>query len=64
MIKRVSLKQKQRDIAKKLKTHPVYLNAVLRGRARPSPDLAKRISKLTGIPVMFLLYREIKKKGR
>jgi plasmid maintenance system antidote protein VapI len=64
MIKRITLKQKQRDIAKKLETHPVYLNAVLRGRARPSPDLALRISKLTGIPVMFLLYREITKRGR
>ena len=64
MIKRKTLKPRQRDIAKNLSTHPVYLNAVLRGRARPSPDLALRISKLTGIPVMFLLYREITKRGR
>ena len=64
MIKHVTLKPKQRDIAKQLKTHPVYLNAVLRGRARASPDLALRISKLTGIPVMYLLYRKITKRGR
>jgi plasmid maintenance system antidote protein VapI len=64
MLKSIPLKLKQRDLAKKLDTHPVYLNAILRGRARPSPDLALRISELTGIPVMDLLFRKFTKGGR
>jgi plasmid maintenance system antidote protein VapI len=64
MLKSIPLKLKQRDLAKKLDTHPVYLNAILRGRARPSPDLALRISELTGIPVMYLLFRKFTKGGR
>jgi plasmid maintenance system antidote protein VapI len=64
MLKPIPLKLKQRDLAKKLDTHPVYLNAILRGRARPSPDLALRISELTGIPVMDLLFRKFTKGGR
>jgi plasmid maintenance system antidote protein VapI len=64
MLKPITLKLKQRDLAKKLDTHPVYLNAILRGRARPSPDLALRISELTGIPVMDLLFRKFTKGGR
>jgi len=64
MLKTIPLKLKQRDLAKELDTHPVYLNAILRGRARPSPDLALRISKLTGIPVMDLLFRKFTKGGR
>lgn len=56
MIKKYTFKQ--RELAKTLKMNPVYLNAVLRGRSRPSPDLALRIQEATGgaITVMELLY--------
>lgn len=37
----------QRRLAKELDIHHVYLNAILRGRARPSPDLALLIDIAT-----------------
>ena len=48
----------QRDLARALNIHPVYLNAILRGRARPSPDLALRIQVASGgaAMAMELLY--------
>lgn len=60
MIKTNALKLKQRDLAKRVRTHPVYLNAVLRGRARPSPDLALRIEQESdgAYTRMWLLYRD------
>lgn len=53
---------KQIDIAGTVGTHPVYLNAVLRGRSRPSPDLALRIQEATGgaYTVMELLFQKRK----
>ena len=50
----------QRELAKKLKMNPVYLNAILRGRRRPSPDLALRIEQKSdgAYTRMWLLYRE------
>jgi DNA-binding transcriptional regulator YdaS (Cro superfamily) len=52
------LKMKQCELAIKLQTHPVYLNAILRGRATPSPKMALRIEEATGgdITRMELLY--------
>ena len=41
-------KMKQKDLAKLLNVHPVWLNAVLRGRETPSPALALAIEKATG----------------
>lgn len=52
----------QKRLALAIGTHPVYLNAILRGRRRPSPDLALRIEEATGGAVtrMELLYPEEK----
>lgn len=37
----------QRKIAEKIGVHFVYLNAILRGRVRPSPQIAMAIEKAT-----------------
>lgn len=55
----------QRDIAKKVGSHPVYINAILRGRRHPSPKLALAIEEATGGAVtrMELLYPEQKEQA-
>lgn len=59
-----TLNMKQCALAKILDMHPVYLNAILRGRARPSPDLALRIEEATegAVTRMELLYPNQKEK--
>ena len=53
----------QRNLAKTVGVHYIHLNAVLRGRVRPSPSLALRIEEATDGQVtrMELLYPEQKK---
>lgn len=40
----------QREIAKKIRVSPQHLNAVLRGRVKPSLRLALKIEQVMGIP--------------
>jgi len=58
MSKKNTLKRTQREIAEEIGVHAVHLNAVLRGRSRPSASLALRIEQATGGAVtrMELLY--------
>ena len=46
----------QREIAKKIGITDIYLVRLLSFKQTPSPKLAKRISDLTGIPILDLLY--------
>ena len=48
--------KKPAQLAKELDVEPSTITRILRGERRPSPDLAKRISDVTGIPVVDLLY--------
>ena len=41
-------KMKQKDLARLVNVHPVWLNAVLRGRGKPSPALALAIERESG----------------
>jgi plasmid maintenance system antidote protein VapI len=56
MKKHTPQKIKQKKLAELIGIHHVYLNAILRGRSRPSPDLALKIEQFTGISRMKLLY--------
>jgi plasmid maintenance system antidote protein VapI len=59
------LKGKDRkNFAIQLGTTKNYINLLVCRARRPSPDLALRISELTGIPVMDLLFRKFTKGGR
>jgi plasmid maintenance system antidote protein VapI len=40
---------KQKELAKALGVKPQYVNALMNGRRRPSPDLAERLELITGI---------------
>lgn len=55
----VNTKQKQVDIAGKIKITPVYLNAVLRGRRIAAPLTQDKISEALGAD-----YDAIREKGR
>lgn len=44
------------QLAQELGVEPSTITRILRGERRPSPDLAKRISDATGIPIVDLLY--------
>jgi transcriptional regulator with XRE-family HTH domain len=59
---KTTLKQKQ--IADMVRSNTTYINAILCGRRRPSPDLALRIQEATGgvYTVMDLLYPKNRKK--
>lgn len=50
MLRRImnTTKLTQKDMAEALKVHPTYLNAVLCGRERCSPKLAKKIEEKFG----------------
>jgi len=50
----------QKEIAKKLKIQRTYLNSILNGRRRPSIQLAKKISKITGTK-LFDMRPDLKK---
>ena len=45
-----------RDMARHFEISESYLSEVLSGQKTPSKKLAQRISALTGIPVLNLLY--------
>jgi len=53
-----------KQLAIKCNCHPVHMSDILRGRRRPSPDLALRISEATGgaVTVMELLFPEEREK--
>lgn len=40
----------QRDAARELRVTPKHVNAMLQGRALPSPGLCRRLETLTGVP--------------
>ncbi len=44
------------QLAKTLGTSEIYVSLLLNGRRIPSRKLAQRISSMTGIPVLNLLY--------
>ena len=44
------------ELAKALGTSEIYVSLLLNGKRNPSRKLAQRISALTGIPVLNLLY--------
>lgn len=44
------------ELAQALGTSEIYVSLLLNGRRTPSRKLAQRISVLTGIPVLNLLY--------
>lgn len=48
--------KKAAQFASELGVEPSTITRIVRGERRPSPDLAKRISDATGIPVTDLLY--------
>ncbi|WP_034622770.1 helix-turn-helix domain-containing protein [Desulfovermiculus halophilus] len=45
----------QKEFAKKLNVTPQHLNAVLKGRVRPSLKLALQIEALMGIPLESII---------
>lgn len=51
---------KQKHLAKVVKMHHVYLNAIVCGRAKPSPKAALRIEQATGgaVTLRELLFPE------
>lgn len=53
MLKKLTIKQ--RIMAKMIGVTPEHLNAVIRGRTRPSLNLALRIAHETGVPVIEIL---------
>jgi len=48
-------KLSQRALARQLSISPSYLNALVAGTRRPSPELAAEIERITGIPFRVLL---------
>jgi transcriptional regulator with XRE-family HTH domain len=48
----------QKEVAKKIGITDIYLVRLLSFKQTPSPKLAKKISELTGIPILDLLYPE------
>lgn len=53
------LKKKKRtasDLAATLDVEPSTITRIVKLERRPSPELAKRISDETGVPIMKLLY--------
>jgi transcriptional regulator with XRE-family HTH domain len=53
----------QRELAKRLRVTPQHLNAVLRGRCRPSVRLAVEIERLAGVPKERLIPELAEKSG-
>lgn len=51
----------QADLAKKLRVSRSLISFYLSGQRQPGREMARRISNLTGIPVLELLYPETKK---
>jgi transcriptional regulator with XRE-family HTH domain len=48
----------QKEIANKLGITDIYLGKILKYKSYPSRTLSKKISQLTGIPILQLLYPE------
>lgn len=61
-----SHQKNQLEFAREIGIHHVYLNSIIKGRRRPSPDLALRIEEATGGAVtrMELLYPEEKEQNK
>ncbi|MHB1702863.1 MAG: helix-turn-helix transcriptional regulator [bacterium] len=59
-IKKYCLENKitQKKLAKKLNISENWVSFIISYKETPSPKLAKRISDLTGIPILTLLYPE------
>jgi transcriptional regulator with XRE-family HTH domain len=55
---------KQKELAQELGITPQHLNAVLRGRVRPSLKLALRIERATGTPVETFIPELSDTKGK
>lgn len=47
---------KQGFMARKLGIDQSYMSQIVNGKRRPSPDLAKKISDHTGVPLEALLF--------
>jgi len=45
----------QRQLAANVGISPPHMNALIKGKRRPSPKLAARLEKITGIPLRTLL---------
>jgi len=48
--------KKPSHLAQELGVKPSTITRILKGERRPSPDLAKKISDVTGVSVTDLLY--------
>lgn len=48
--------KKPTHLAQELGVEPSTITRILKGKRRPSPDLAKKISDATGVPITELLY--------
>lgn len=58
--KRLGITQPQ--LAIKVKVSQGHISGVENGKENPSPDLAKRLAKVLGIPVMEILFPEDQEK--
>ena len=57
MDKRLFPKTTQHEVAARVGCAERYINLVNLGLARPSPDLAEKLEKLTGVSRLIWLYR-------
>ena len=48
----------QKNLAKELNKSENWISFIISCKKKPSPKLAKKISQLTGIPILQLLYPE------
>jgi len=46
---------RQRSLAKQAGISPAHMNMLIKGKRRPSPLIAAKIEKITGIPLRRLL---------
>lgn len=53
-----SVGKKPAQLAHELGVEPSTITRILKRERRPSPELAKKISDATGVPVIALLYPE------
>ena len=54
----------QKEIAKKLGCSQQFISAVLHGRKRPSPRMAARLERITGVPLRVWLLGTPKQRQR
>jgi len=46
----------KKDIAEKVGISPTHISDIIHGRKRPSPDLALKLEKVTGVSRLAWLY--------